>query len=483
MVRAHGLATTALVLLLTFTCVFANRDAPHDVQRIVTRHSSRALVTVDAVDVFKIIKKLDSVATEAVNDFIEMMSVEPTADEEETIDASSSEAIPQFTFEPQLESAIVSSAPTASVAPSPVAIEIESSSPRARTSIASAMPSTNSHSDTLVSSSEIEDVEEETTVEETTDEDTTGEETIAEEATVEDTTVEETTVEGAIAEETVAEETTVEETSVEETTVETASVPDEVVEESNVPPKDSPSPQPPKQSPKPTPSPSVSASPSVSPSSSPTPSPSPSPKEKPLRTITFGYKGYTDSIVLLLPDEGENAEDMESFVDQLREEGFTRTKFIAIQPDDVWIRSKGENKPAWFDASPETIGSIRERQLLRVTEKVMKAARGRRPTIIGFGQGGGIALTAYMRYGVDGVVSACGGLPLASSYPREMTDDSKDSMALVIGGDHVRNGVERMQSAGREIVFLRTNQPKENGRFKENVIGYVVGVLNRAIAT
>ncbi|CAN8074324.1 unnamed protein product [Agarophyton chilense] len=469
MARVHALMYSILALLLAFTCVFAKRDdwdTASNVAPIEIRQPSMVLISIDSTDVVKIVKQLHSVVTEVVRDFREMMSLEPSAESEEILDESASEEAPELTYEPGDEIVTASSTPSASAAPSPT---LASTPPaavalRARHWGSAARSSMHSYEEESEATSELEEEGsfEATAVEEVAMEETVGKETVVKETVVEETAVEEISIEV---------------TAVQEVSTEKAK--EEIFEASPTPKYRSAvdAPLPPKQSPKP----SISPSPSASLSSSPRPSPSP--KEKPLRTLTFGYKGYTDSVVLLLPDSGETVEEMESFVDQLREAGFLRTKFIAVQPNDIWIRSKKEKEPSWFDASDETLGPLREAQILRATKRVMKVLRSRRPTIIGFGQGGAIALTAYMRYGVDGVVSSCGGLPLLSTYPREMTDDSKHSMGLIVGGDHLLSGVERMENSGREVVFLRTNQPKENGRFKDEVIGYVIGVLNRAIAT
>ncbi|PXF42657.1 hypothetical protein BWQ96_07600 [Gracilariopsis chorda] len=434
-------------VFFTFACVFATlkaQDVSVQSEGLSALEPKTVTVRFNSTDLESIIKTLDSLFEEALIEYGKDWPLKPSVESDDAVET------PESTPESDIESPMVTFSPIASVAPSQTTSMPSSRKSGRKKSLGSYY--------SVAPSAEVEAVE---GVEETAEE-------------------------------------------------ESGSARIDALEESEENASSSPEPYPvakipqsPDVSPKPSlPAepkyPAVTASPSAemsdpmqasqtseAPKKSPEPSPSASssPAEVPLRTSVYGHKGYTDSIVLMLADSEETAEDMESFVDQLREAGFVRSKFIAVQADELWIHGEDKKKIAWYDGSKDAHGAIREAQMLRATERVMKLARGRRPTIIGFGQGGTVALTAYMRYGVDGVVSSCGGLGLLSSYPREMTKDSEGSMALVVGGDHVRSGAERMQSLGRDVVFLRTNQPKENGRFKDEVIGYVIGVLNRAIAT
>lgn len=464
------LVFVVLTLGYTLTTLKAQDVSVHS-ESVSALAPQQIAVHFDSADLEGIIVTLESLVEEAITESENEWSLKPSAESHDAVET------PESTSENEIESLMVTSPSVASVSPSPstsISSSRDTESLAVATSpIASVSPSPTTSTPlsekygrkqprpvphAVAPSAEVEAIEEtEETAEGNNDAERVGS------------------------------------TEYSKVKVSSSPEPNFVAEVSQAPHVSSEHPTPTKKSPVLKASPSTEMSELTQTSEAPKDSPEPSPKHSPsassspakvpLRTLVYGRKGYSDSVVLMLADSEEVAEDMETFVEQLRDAGFVRSKFIAVQADEVWIRKDGKKKIAWYDGSKEAEGSVREAQMLRATERVMELAHGRRPIIVGFGQGGTVALTAYMRYGVDGVVSSCGGLGLLSSYPREMTNDSEGSMALVIGGDHVQSGVERMQSAGREVVFLRTNQPKENGRFKDEVIGYVIGVLNRAIAT
>ena len=100
-------------------------------------------------------------------------------------------------------------------------------------------------------------------------------------------------------------------------------------------------------------------------------------------------------------------------------------------------------------------------KMAEIEEEVHGISRDR-IAVFGVSQGGAMASTLYMRYKYKSIVSLIGYLPINSTYPAEMTDDSASAPLLMYHGDQdeivpveaARLSAQIMQNLGRNVTYI-----------------------------
>lgn len=187
--------------------------------------------------------------------------------------------------------------------------------------------------------------------------------------------------------------------------------------------------------------------------------------------LTFeALKGKAEYTVILLHGLSAKVEQVAPIVTLGQLSGLTSTRFILPQAPDAYVNYRRRTEPSWYNIDSTTAGAKEhEDDIMEAAGRIDKIIAGEHRrgipegnvAIVGLSQGGGVALTVYMRSRekLAGVVGLSTYLPLASSYPDAQSSTNKDVPLLMVHGsaddvveiEWARMSAEKIRDSGRQI--------------------------------
>jgi len=151
--------------------------------------------------------------------------------------------------------------------------------------------------------------------------------------------------------------------------------------------------------------------------------------------------------------------------------GFERTRFIAPQALNGTVELfPGPDRPSWFpllpldqpEAEEEVIEAATNVANIADIQHFVHGIPYDRIAVVGNSQGGGLALTSYLRFPFAGCVVVGGYLPIRTTYPAALSSEGADAPVLFYHGSNdevipVRFGrlsAEIVRGLGRNVTYL-----------------------------
>lgn len=189
--------------------------------------------------------------------------------------------------------------------------------------------------------------------------------------------------------------------------------------------------------------------------------------------LTFeAVSGKAEYTVILLHGLSAKVQQVAPIVTLAQINGLDRTRFILPQAPDAYVKYRDQVEPSWYNIDgTNPRAQEHEDEILKAAARIDKIIAGEyargipngNVAVVGMSQGGGVALTVYMRSNerLAGVIGLSTYLPLAFTYPDAQSSTNKDVPLLMVHGskddvveiEWARASVDKMKQSGRSVDF------------------------------
>lgn len=155
----------------------------------------------------------------------------------------------------------------------------------------------------------------------------------------------------------------------------------------------------------------------------------------PYKTLSIEpVAAVANTVVIALHGFGGTAASLLKVAQQIgATERLKRARFVFVQAP------KGKlGVPSWYDEidnREQVVSAARNIDAVAEIQRKVYGIRAKRVFLFGVSQGGALALTVYLRHKVGAAFIFSGFLPIAETYPEEMTADSKNAPVVMVHGD------------------------------------------------
>lgn len=156
------------------------------------------------------------------------------------------------------------------------------------------------------------------------------------------------------------------------------------------------------------------------------------------KTLTLEPVGaVANSVLIALHGFGGTAASFLAQAEQIGATGQLRgARFVFVQAPAVYSLASGVRVPSWFENEDreQVVSAANNIDALAEIQRRVYGIRAKRVFLFGVSQGGALALTVYLRHKVGAAFIFSGFLPIAETYPEEMTTDSADAPVVMVHG-------------------------------------------------
>lgn len=189
-------------------------------------------------------------------------------------------------------------------------------------------------------------------------------------------------------------------------------------------------------------------------------------------TVMEPESASATSALILVHGLGSSPEQLQPIITAAKLAGLSETRFVLPQAPDQYVGYRDRTEASWFNIeSLDNDANENEKEIVAaargierlVVKEIVNGIPASKVGIMGFSQGGGVALTTLMRSEValGAAVGLATWLPLRSSYPAELSPDAADAPLYLAHGtedkvvpiSYVRTSARKIDSLGRTVTL------------------------------